>query len=85
MDGEVGSLEPGKAADICAVDLSGLNCQPLYHPESQLVYAAGRDNVSNLWIAGKQVLRDHQLTTLDQQQVVARAAEWRSKIAQFDR
>jgi 5-methylthioadenosine/S-adenosylhomocysteine deaminase len=84
MDAEIGSLEPGKAADICAVDLSGLSSQPVYHPESQLVYATGRDSVSDLWIAGKQVLRSGQLTTLDQQRIVARASEWRDKIARFD-
>lgn len=84
LEDEIGSLEAGKAADICAVDLSALECQPHYHPESQLVYATGRERVSNLWIAGKQVVRNGQLTTLDQQRIVARAGEWRAKIAASD-
>ncbi len=84
MEAEIGSLEVGKAADICAVDLSHLETQPVYHPVSQLVYATGRDKVSDVWIAGRHLLRSGQLTTLDTQEIVSRAEEWRSKIAQHD-
>jgi len=85
MEAEIGSLEVGKAADICAVDLSHLETQPVYHPVSQLVYATGRDKVSDVWIAGRHLLRSGQLTTLDTQEIVSRADEWRSKIAQHDK
>jgi 5-methylthioadenosine/S-adenosylhomocysteine deaminase len=79
-----GSLEPGKAADITAVDLGGLETQPIYHPISQLVYATGRDKVTDVWIAGKPVLHGGRLTTLDPREIVARAAEWRERIAEFE-
>ena len=84
LEQETGSLEAGKAADICAVDLGGLGSQPVYHPVSQLVYATSRDQVSDLWIAGRQLLRCGQLTRLDSQKILVRAEEWRSRIAQFD-
>ncbi|MCB1852223.1 MAG: amidohydrolase family protein, partial [Gammaproteobacteria bacterium] len=84
LEQEIGSLETGKAADICAVDLGGLGSQPVYHPVSQLVYATSRDQVSDLWIAGRQLLRCGQLTRLDSQKILVRAEEWRSRIAQFD-
>jgi len=53
----IGSLTPGKAADITAVDLGALETQPVYHPVSQLVYAAGREQVSDVWVAGRHLLK----------------------------
>jgi len=84
IQNETGSLEIGKAADICAVYLGGLETQPVYHPVSQLVYATGRDKVSDVWVAGRQLLRAGQLTTLDSREIISRAEEWRSRIAQHD-
>lgn len=81
---EVGSLETGKAADITAVDLGALEAQPVYHPISQLVYATGRHQVTDVWIAGKQVLRGGELTTLDSGQIIEKAQEWQQKIAASD-
>ena len=51
-----GSIEPGKAADLCAVDFGAPGMQPCYSPVSHLVYAAGRENVSHVWVAGKMLL-----------------------------
>ena len=52
FDHLVGSLEPGKQADIACIDLAALETQPLHHVVSQLVYAAGRHQVRDVWIAG---------------------------------
>jgi len=75
-----GSLTPGKYADLVAVDLAGAGSQPLYNPISQLVYAAGRSQVSDVWVAGRQVVRQHALTTLNSDEVLNAAAEWHDKI-----
>ncbi|MBA3581801.1 MAG: TRZ/ATZ family hydrolase [Gammaproteobacteria bacterium] len=75
-----GSLEAGKAADIIAINLDHLRTQPLYDPISQIVYAASSDQVSDVWIAGKHVLQNAQLTTLDETQIKQRASEWRARI-----
>ncbi len=80
LDGEIGSLRPGKSADCIAVDLSAAATQPVYHVLSQLVYAASRDQVSDVFVAGRALLRKRQLTTLDEQAVIARAAEWQARI-----
>jgi 5-methylthioadenosine/S-adenosylhomocysteine deaminase len=48
-----GSIEPGKAADLVAVDLGALELAPCYDPVSHLVYAAGREHVSDVWISGE--------------------------------
>jgi 5-methylthioadenosine/S-adenosylhomocysteine deaminase len=79
--GEItGSLETGKAADITAIDLDRLETSPLYHPVSQIVYSANRDQVTNVWVAGRQLLKNRQLTSLDEEELIARAMEWRDKI-----
>lgn len=79
-DQVIGSLVPGKAADIAAVDFSGLNVSPCYDPVSHLVYAAGREHVSHVWVNGELLLEDGRLTTLDQQEIAAKAAYWQEKI-----
>jgi len=84
IDDEVGSLRIGKAADIIAVDLGALESQPIYHPISQLVYATSRDRVSDVWIAGKHVVKDGTLTTLDGPAIARRAHEWGEKIKSAD-
>lgn len=82
---ETGSLEPGKSADVIAVDLGAPETEPVYHPLSTLVYAAGRHQVSDVWVAGRRLLADRQLTTLDIAEIVQRARRWRDQIAGADR
>jgi 5-methylthioadenosine/S-adenosylhomocysteine deaminase len=53
LDAEIGSLQPGKAADIVAVDFSRPELAPCYDPVSHLVYVAGRQDVSHVWVAGR--------------------------------
>ena len=77
---EIGSLEIGKSADIIAVDLSQPETQPMYNPISHLVYAVGRHQVSDVWVAGRQLLSNRELTTLDHTAVVHEAQQWQQKI-----
>lgn len=81
LSDETGSLEKGKAADVVAVRLDEIECQPFYNPISQLVYATGRDKVTDVWVAGRQLLKERQLMTLDAPTILARARSWRDKIA----
>ena len=81
LEAEIGSLEVGKAADIVAFDLSGLAQQPIYDPVSQLIYATGRDCVKHLWVAGKQLLDNRQLTRMDEPQLTATAIAWGQRIS----
>ncbi len=84
IDGITGSLVAGKAADITVVNLGELETQPVYHPISQLVYATGREKVTDVWVAGKHLLKDRVLTTLDEREVVAKAREWHEKMKPFE-
>lgn len=81
---EIGSLEPGKAADIVAVDLSRVAQQPVYHPVSQLLYTGSAALVSDVWIAGQEKVRERQLTALPLERVLAEAAAWAPQILQGD-
>ena len=81
LDSEIGSLEVGKSADIVAIDLGGIENQPVYCPVSQLIYSAGRENVSNVWVAGNHLLKDKELTTLDEKTILQKAAYWQKKIS----
>ncbi|MBN4080115.1 TRZ/ATZ family hydrolase [Beggiatoa alba] len=80
LDKEIGSLEAGKAADIIAVDFSALETQPIYNPISQLVYVANRQQVSDVWVAGNHVVKQHRLTSLDTEQLCQTAQQWQQKI-----
>ena len=82
FEDRIGSIEAGKDADLVCVDLSALETQPLHHVVSQLIYATGRQQVSDVWIAGVQKLRQRELVDMDSAAIVANARQWRQKIAQ---
>jgi 5-methylthioadenosine/S-adenosylhomocysteine deaminase len=77
----IGSLEPGKWADITCVDLAAGNTQPVYDPVSQLVYAARAGQVSDVWVAGRQQVDAGELTHIDVASILERSNEWRQRIA----
>ena len=76
----IGSIEVGKQADLVCVDLSALETQPLHHVLSQLIYATGRHQVSDVWIAGKARLRQRELVDMDMAGLLANARQWRDRI-----
>ena len=73
LEGEIGTLEAGKWADLCCVDLSRPGTQPVGDPVAQLVFGGGRDIVSDVWVAGRQLLSGGELTRLDWSEVSARS------------
>ncbi|HEX7328536.1 MAG TPA: TRZ/ATZ family hydrolase [Casimicrobiaceae bacterium] len=80
LDDSIGSLEIGKAADVVAVRLGDPETLPVFDPRSHLVHAAGREHVTDVWIAGRRVVDGGQLTTLDRTAVAARARSWQSRL-----
>ena len=80
IEKETGSLEIGKAADVVAIDLSPLETQPVYDPVSQIVYAVNRQQVSDVWIAGKQQLKQTQLMGIDLIDLKTRVSEWQARL-----
>jgi 5-methylthioadenosine/S-adenosylhomocysteine deaminase len=81
LEERIGSIAPGKEADLAAVRLSDLETQPLYHLASQLAYAAGRQQVSDVWIAGRRRLAGRELVDFDLAGLQARTRAWRERIA----
>lgn len=81
LDARIGSIEAGKQADLAAIRLSDLETQPLFHVISQLVYASGRHQVSDVWIAGQRKLAGRELIGMDAPAILARTRAWRERIA----
>ncbi|MFM7069710.1 MAG: amidohydrolase family protein [Actinomycetes bacterium] len=71
LAGQVGSLQVGFRADVIAVDLDRPHTQPVYDPVSALVYAAGRSDVTNVWVDGRRVVADTVMQTVDPRTAVA--------------
>ncbi len=81
LEGEIGSLEPGKRADLILVRLDRPNAVPLYDAVSQMVYALKADDVRDVMVNGKTVVSDGRILTLDEKLVLAKAEEYRARIA----
>lgn len=82
LDDRIGSIEPGKQADLVAIDFQQPETQPLHHVVSQLIYAASSRQVSDVWIAGRRVLDNGKLTTIDLDRVMRSAVAWKDRLAQ---
>ncbi|HEX4153472.1 MAG TPA: amidohydrolase family protein [Steroidobacteraceae bacterium] len=72
LESEIGTLEPGKSADVCCVDLAAPAVQPLDDPMRRLVFAGGRDLVSDVWVAGRHLLIEGRLTRVDWPELASR-------------
>jgi 5-methylthioadenosine/S-adenosylhomocysteine deaminase len=81
LDAVCGSLSIGKAADVIAIDLNHLETQPLYCPVSQIVYAASRQQVTDVWLAGRRLLKQRQLTTINSDDLKAKIAVWQQRLS----
>jgi 5-methylthioadenosine/S-adenosylhomocysteine deaminase len=81
IEAQCGSLSVGKAADVIAINLNHLETQPLYCPISQIVYAASRQQVTDVWIAGKRLLKQRQLTTINIDQLKTKITNWQNHLS----
>lgn len=82
-DEEIGSLVPGKAADMIAIDLSSIETQPCYDPASHLFHAAGREHVTHSWVAGELLLDNRALTRIDISELKNKASVWQERFRKF--
>jgi 5-methylthioadenosine/S-adenosylhomocysteine deaminase len=81
MDEKIGSLEPGKRADLVAVDISGARTRPLWDVFSTLVYAVKESDVSLTIVEGRVLWDGRRVRTVDVEKTLREAEEWRRKIA----
>ncbi|HQN46814.1 MAG TPA: amidohydrolase family protein, partial [Rugosibacter sp.] len=80
LESQIGSLLPGKAADLCAVRLDDWILQPCFDPASHLVYTAGRNDVTHTWVAGELKMHDGKPIGIDMQQLLAHIHIWRNRL-----
>ena len=80
LDADLGSIETGKLADLVALDLRRAHLQPVFDPVSTVVYAAGRGDVSHVWVGGEQVVAHGQPTRVDAAAVTDALAALRSAV-----
>ena len=85
LEDRIGSLEAGKQADLIAVSLDRIETLPVHHVVSQLVYATGRHQVSHLWVAGRQLVRDGRVLSLDTDRIKSETAIWQRRLERIDR
>jgi 5-methylthioadenosine/S-adenosylhomocysteine deaminase len=80
LDHLIGSLEVGKSADMIALDLGGVETQPCYDVISHLVYAAGREQVSHVWVDGEPMLEHGKLSRIDVKELLERTKAWQKRL-----
>ena len=80
LSDETGSITPGKAADLVAISLKGLNTMPCYDPVSHLVHAADRDCVTHVWVAGKCCVDHKTLAANGQNDLESVLALWQNRL-----
>jgi len=77
---QLGSVEAGKLADLCAIRLDTLQTTPIYDVVSHLVYAASSQQVSHVWVGGRMLLKDGQFLHIDSGDIMDRANDWANRI-----
>ncbi len=84
LENLIGSLCPGKAADLCAINTHDARLMPCHDPASLLVYTAGREHVSDVWVAGKCCIKDGQLTGNNEIELIRLASLWQNLVRPRD-
>ena len=81
LDKQIGSLEPAKKADVIVIDTTAPHATPMYNVYSELVYALKASDVRTVIIAGKLVMEDRRILTVNEPEILAKAAEYKKKIS----
>ena len=77
---QIGSLEKNKYADIVAISVNNIGSSPLFNPESQLISKGGQNKVTDVWVHGKRLVKNCELTTLDVSNIINKAKLWENLI-----
>ncbi|MGZ5650565.1 MAG: amidohydrolase family protein, partial [Usitatibacter sp.] len=80
LDDRIGSIASGKSADLAAVELSSVETLPCFDVVSHLAYAAGREHVTHVWVAGEARVVERRLADLDEHDLVDRARWWQRRL-----
>lgn len=80
LDRQIGSIAPGKLADLCAVEMSNVEVSPCFNPVSHLVYATGREHISHVWVAGNCCVERNELVYEGQNDLKNSVCLWQNKV-----
>ncbi len=80
LERRIGSIVPGKAADLTAVSLASPETRPCFDPASHLAYACGREHVTDVWVGGERVVRDRALARPEFRSLERRASLWHNRL-----
>jgi 5-methylthioadenosine/S-adenosylhomocysteine deaminase len=81
---EIGSLEPGKKADIILIETDSIEAQPIYNVYSQLVYSLSSEQIKDVIVAGKVVMKDRKLVNIDEEELIDKAKYYQKRIVEFN-
>ena len=81
LENRIGSIVPGKAADLTAIDLASIETQPCFDPLSHLVYAASREHVTHVWVDGRSRVTGRRIEGLDEGDIADKARWWAKRLA----
>ena len=84
LEAKIGSIAVGKAADLCAIRIDSIELSPCYDPASLLVYAAGREHVSDVWVAGNIRLANGLLLQTNEIELIKLAVLWQNQVCPRD-
>lgn len=80
MEDKLGSLEPGKLADIIVIDTKSPNMVPMYSPYAALVYGANGANVRHTIVDGNVLMKDRKILTADEDSIIKEAQDFANKV-----
>ena len=80
LEPETGSIETGKQADLCAINLDAIQTKPLHNIYSQIIYAASSSQVTDVWVAGRPLMQGGKLTTIDEAELLEVADGWQARL-----
>ncbi len=83
-ENEIGSLEPGKKADVILIETDSIEAQPIYNVYSQLVYSLSSEQIKDVIVAGKVVMKDRKLVNIDEEELIDKAKYYQKKIVEFN-
>ena len=84
LENTIGSIVKGKAADLCAIRINDVSLVPCYDAASLLVYSAGREHVTDVWVNGTMRVADGELLQANEIELIKLAALWQNQICPRD-
>jgi len=80
LDHKIGTLEIGKSADLITIDTNTLHTQPVYNPIQLIVFSCGKENIEDVMVEGKFLLKEKKLLTVDENHAIELSKYWGEKL-----